>query len=195
MHCHSRQNSTTPQGAKGRNNPQYCCANNVACFSGVKTNAKTPNKTTRNSMQQAVQTDATSNIQRCCVRLHRALLKQKCRYSKAPRKRTQHCWMLHVASVCTPCCMLLLFVARSLKPVKLLATLKRTQQRNKETGKQTTYVAEQQQKTQLNNTMTMADPSYVINESPQMDVFYWQNNIRTKCTSEPKSKLVFFFLD
>ena len=89
--------------------------------------------------------------------------------------------------------MLLLFVAQSLKPVKLLATLKRTQQRNKETGKQTTYVAEQQQKTQLNNTMTMADPLYVINESPQMDVFYWQNNIRTKCTSEPKSKLVFFF--
>ena len=22
-----------------------------------------------------------------------------------PCKRTQHCWMLHVASVCTPCCM------------------------------------------------------------------------------------------
>ena len=128
MHCHSRQNSTAPHGAKGRNNSQYCCANNVACFSGVKTNATTPNKTTRNSMQQAVQTDATSNIQQCCVRLHRALLKQKCRYSKAPRKRTQHCWMLHVASVCTPCCMLLLFVAQSLKPVKLLATLKRTQQ-------------------------------------------------------------------
>ena len=128
MHCHSRQNSTAPHGAKGRNNPQYCCANNIACFSGVKTNATTPSKTTRNSMQQAVQTDATCNIQQCCVRLHRALLKQKCRYSKAPRKRTQHCWMLHVASVCTPCCMLLLFVAQSLKPVKLLATLKRTQQ-------------------------------------------------------------------
>ena len=27
--------------------------------------------------------------------------------SKAPCKRTQHCWMFHVASVCTPCCMLL----------------------------------------------------------------------------------------
>ena len=26
--------------------------------------------------------------------------------SKTPCKRTQHCWMLHVASVCTPCCML-----------------------------------------------------------------------------------------
>ena len=128
MHCHSRQNSTAPHGAKGRNNPKYCCANNVACFSGVKTNATTPNKTTRNSMQQAVQTDATCNIQQCCVRLHRALLKRKCRYSKAPRKRTQHCWMLHVASVCTPCCMLLLFVAQSLKPVKLLASRKRMQQ-------------------------------------------------------------------
>ena len=127
MHCHSRQNSTAPHGAKGRNNSQYCCANNVACFSGVKTNATTPNKTTRNSMQQAVQTDATSNIQQCCVRLHRALLKQKCRYSKAPRKRTQHCWMLHVASVCTPCYMLFRVVAQSLKPVKLLATCKQTQ--------------------------------------------------------------------
>ena len=26
---------------------------------------------------------------------------------KAPSKRTQQCWMLHVASVCAPCCMLL----------------------------------------------------------------------------------------
>ena len=33
---------------------------------------------------------------------------------------SQHCWMLHVASVCTACCMLLLrVVALSLKPVKL----------------------------------------------------------------------------
>ena len=55
----------------------------------------------------------------------------KCRYSKVPCKRTQHCWV-HVASVCPPppppFCMLLLFVGQSLKPVKLLATLKRTQQ-------------------------------------------------------------------
>ena len=36
--------------------------------------------------------------------------------------------MLHVASVCTPCCMLLDVVAQRLKPVKLLATHKRTQQ-------------------------------------------------------------------
>ena len=42
--------------SNGRNNSQYCYANNVACFSGVKT-------------------DATCNIQQCCVRLHRALLK------------------------------------------------------------------------------------------------------------------------
>ena len=33
----------------------------------------------------------------------------------------QHCWMLHVVSVCTPCCMLLHVVAQSLKPVKLLS--------------------------------------------------------------------------
>ena len=30
---------------------------------------------------------------------------------QAPCKRTQHCGMLHVASVCTPCCMLLDVVA------------------------------------------------------------------------------------
>ena len=39
---------------------------------------------------------------------------------------SQHCWMLHVASVCTPCCMLLNVVGQSLKPVKLLAPGKRT---------------------------------------------------------------------
>ena len=33
----------------------------------------------------------------------------------------QHCWMLHVASVCRPCCMLLDVVAQSLKPVKLFS--------------------------------------------------------------------------
>ena len=34
---------------------------------------------------------------------------------------SQHCWMLHVASVCTSCCMLLDVVAQSLKPVKLFS--------------------------------------------------------------------------
>ena len=34
---------------------------------------------------------------------------------------SQHCWMLHVASVCTPCCILLDVVAQSLKPVKLFS--------------------------------------------------------------------------
>ena len=33
---------------------------------------------------------------------------------------SQHCWMLHVASVCTTCCVLLGVFAPSLKPVKLL---------------------------------------------------------------------------
>ena len=42
---------------------------------------------------------------------------------------SQHCCMLHVASVCTPCCMLLDVVAQSLKPVKLLAPCKWTQHR------------------------------------------------------------------
>ena len=45
--------------------------------------------------------------------------------SKAPCKRTRHCWMLHVASVCTPCCMLLGVVAQSLKLVKRWAAWKR----------------------------------------------------------------------
>ena len=41
----------------------------------------------------------------------------------------QHYWMLHVASVCTLCnYMLLGVVALSLRPVKLLAKCKRTQQ-------------------------------------------------------------------
>ena len=34
---------------------------------------------------------------------------------------SQHCWMLNVASVCTPCCILLDVVAQSLKPVKLFS--------------------------------------------------------------------------
>ena len=34
---------------------------------------------------------------------------------------SQHFWMLHVASVCTSCCMLLDVVAQSLKPVKLFS--------------------------------------------------------------------------
>ena len=33
---------------------------------------------------------------------------------------SQHYWMLHVASVCTPCCTLLGVVEQNLKPVKLL---------------------------------------------------------------------------
>ena len=38
---------------------------------------------------------------------------------------SQHCWMLHVECVCTPCCIFLRVVrvlAQSLKPIKLLAT-------------------------------------------------------------------------
>ena len=47
--------------------------------------------------------------------------------AKASSKRTQHCWMLHVASVCTPCCKVLGVVVQGLKPVKLLAPCKRAQ--------------------------------------------------------------------
>ena len=60
--------------------------------------------------------------------------------SKAPCKRTQHCWpttsnivgcyMLRpFAHTVACCCVLLGVVAQSLKPVKLLGTYKRTQQR------------------------------------------------------------------
>ena len=44
---------------------------------------------------------------------------------------SQHCWIVQVASVCHPvacCCVLLRVVVQSLKPVKHLATCKRTQQ-------------------------------------------------------------------
>ena len=37
--------------------------------------------------------------------------------SKAPCKGTQHCWVLHLASVCTTCCMLSGVAAQNLKPV------------------------------------------------------------------------------
>ena len=62
-----------------------------------------------------------------------------CMCCKSSSKRTQHCWpttpnavgcLIHVASVCTPCCMLLRIVgvvAQSLKQVKRLATCKRAQ--------------------------------------------------------------------
>ena len=80
-------------------------------------------------MQQGVQTDATCNIQQCCVLLRGALEYLHFCLSKALCKRTQHCWMLLVASVCTACCMLLrvvllgvvAFVFTPLKHATLLA--------------------------------------------------------------------------
>jgi len=41
---------------------------------------------------------------------------------------SQHCWMLRVTSICTPCCVLLGVVVQSLKLVKFLATWKWIQQ-------------------------------------------------------------------
>ena len=42
---------------------------------------------------------------------------------------SQHCWMLNVASVCTPCCMLSELLSKVWNQwIKLLATCKRTQQ-------------------------------------------------------------------
>ena len=43
-------------------------------------------------------------------------------------KNSKHCWMFHVASVCSPCSMLLCVVEPCLKPVKCLAKCKRTWQ-------------------------------------------------------------------
>ena len=52
---------------------------------------------------------------------------------KAPCKRTQRRWVLHVVSVSTPCCMacfyvLLEVVSQSLKPVKLRANSRNNSQ-------------------------------------------------------------------
>ena len=58
--------------------------------------------------------------QQCCVRLHAALSPVQTDATLLANN-SQHCWMLHVASVCTPCCMLLDVVAQSLKPVKLFS--------------------------------------------------------------------------
>ena len=44
--------------------------------------------------------------------------------------------LVHVASVCPPCCMLLGVVTQSLKPVKLSTTCKRTQQVRTLSGQQ-----------------------------------------------------------
>ena len=57
---------------------------------------------------------------------------------------SQHCWMLHVAPICTPYCMLLRVVGsrvQSLKPVKLLATCKWTQQPPTMLGEPVTFTA------------------------------------------------------
>ena len=43
--------------------------------------------------------------------------------SKAPCKRTQHCWMSHVKSVCTPCCMLMQVVGSCCEKVETDQTL------------------------------------------------------------------------
>ena len=43
-------------------------------------------------------------------------------------KNSQHCWMLHVASVCARCCVLLGVIAQSLKPVKPSTSYKQAQQ-------------------------------------------------------------------
>ena len=67
----------------------------------------------------------SKRIQHCCATLRRSRNKRNVGScwlkSLAPCKRRQHCWMLHVASVCTPRCMLLRIVAPRLKPVKLFS--------------------------------------------------------------------------
>ena len=59
--------------------------------------------------------------------LYRVQLRTK--GSKASSKRTQHCWRLHVASVCTPCCILLRVVGSCC--IRLNTTATRTQQHAK----------------------------------------------------------------
>ena len=111
-----------------------CCANNAGncCIRLREAKSLTGFKlcaTKSNNMQQGVQTDATCNIQQCCVLLRGALEYLHFCLSKALCKRTQHRWMLLVASVCTACCMLLrvvllgvvAFVFTPLKHATLLA--------------------------------------------------------------------------
>ena len=63
----------------GSNNSQHCWANNVASCGVLFHVAKSLTAgfklcaTTHNNMQQGVQTDATCNIQQCCVHLHTEL--------------------------------------------------------------------------------------------------------------------------
>ena len=79
--------------------------------------------TTSNNIQQGVQTDTTCNIQQrwkllannvafVCTGLntYNVIYLIECPVQPDATllaNNFQHCWMLHVASVCTPCCMLL----------------------------------------------------------------------------------------
>ena len=64
-----------------------------------------------------------NNVGSCCVRLYVAL-SPVLTDATLLANNSQHCWMLHVASVCTPCCMLLDVVAcccAKFEPVKLFS--------------------------------------------------------------------------
>ena len=51
-------------------------------------------------------------------------------HSIAPWKWTQHCWMLHFASVCTPCCMLLRAIGSSCEKFETGKTFSRNVRNN-----------------------------------------------------------------
>ena len=80
--------------------------------------------TTSNRMCKRTQHVTLINVGSCWSTIWRPLarsLKPRPNGRNFVGNNFQHCWMLHDASVCTPCCMLLDVVAQSLKPVKLFS--------------------------------------------------------------------------
>ena len=80
--------------------------------------------TTWNRMCKRTQHVTLNNVGSCWSTIWRLLarsLKPRPNGRNFVGNNSQHCWMLHDASVCTPCCMLLDVVAQSLKPVKLFS--------------------------------------------------------------------------
>ena len=95
----TRERATKPRGA-GSREARFAC----------------PNRGLVPNLQLSTLADVTIIKSMLTTLTNSSTIKSKLRI--APCKRTHHCWVLHVASVCT---LLLHAVARSLKRVKLLS--------------------------------------------------------------------------
>ena len=93
----------------------------------LKLSGKSSLKEKRNSAIQVCKRQGIEKGRRPHFRMTCVAQKRLCLRSLLLANNSNHCWMLHVASVSTPCCMLLRLVG-SLKRAKLFATSKRTQQ-------------------------------------------------------------------